>query len=181
MAAPLAHRASPIRGGCVRCVDMTAGYHCFIFLGSVCFTAHPPRRADSTSHRKRGGHGLPSRMLIEQFGAIQSQFSKGRVLTPMLLRGRRLARRAWRSRGKVRGRFALTPALSPGERENFRARFESSMASVASVALLPFRSEAAPTPGRVGFHQRRERLPLSWGRGPVLRSPARSGTEVGPG
>jgi len=63
-------------------------------------------------------------------------------------------------------RLALTPALSPEERENFRAVFESSMASVASVALLPFRSGAAPTPGRVGFHQRRERLPLSWGRGP---------------
>ena len=64
-----------------------------------------------------------------------------------------------------RGRLALTPALSPRERENLRALFESSRASVASVALLPFRPEGALTPGRVGFHKRRERLPLSWGRG----------------
>jgi len=77
--------------------------------------------------------------------------------------------------GRARRRYALTPALSPGKRENFRALFESSMASVVSVALLPFRSEAAPTPGRGGFHKRRERLPLSWGRGPAFAEAATAG------
>ena len=52
----------------------------------------------------------------------------------------------------------------PGKGENRRALFESSMAWVASVALPLFRSEAAPTPGRVGFHNGREHLPLSWPR-----------------
>jgi len=80
----------------------------------------------------------------------------------------------------VRGRLALTPALSPppsavvlrrtgGERENFRALFENSMASVASVALLPFRPEGAPTPRRGGFHKRGERLSLSLGERARLR------------
>jgi len=66
---------------------------------------------------------------------------------------------------RVGRRFALTPALSAEERESFRALFESSMASVASVAMPPFRSEAAPTLGRVGFHPHPCPSPGGEGRG----------------
>jgi len=67
----------------------------------------------------------------------------------------------WWTRGKARETLALTPG-----REIFRALLENSMVLIASVAQLPFRSQAAPKPGGAGFHKRGECLPLSWGRGP---------------
>jgi len=48
--------------------------------------------------------------------------------------------------GKSQREARPHPGPPPGERENFRALCESSMASVASAALLAFRPAGAPTP-----------------------------------
>jgi len=68
------------------------------------------------------------------------------------------------------GRLALTPALSPGERERFWAVLEDSNVLLAFVAWFGLRSKSASSPTGVVFQERGERFSLSPGERAGVRA-----------
>jgi len=62
---------------------------------------------------------------------------------------------------------ALTPPLSPGERETYAAPLESLFVLPVGATSVAFASELARSRGRPTQSAMVERFPLSWGRGPA--------------
>jgi hypothetical protein len=96
---------------------------------------------------------------------------------PWAYREGRRKNEEWRVRNKAR-RFALTPALSPREREIRRAPPEVSGAFLDTIAPGSFASNPLPAPTTSALPKRVEGISLSWGCGRSLgarKHPSRPG------
>jgi hypothetical protein len=70
------------------------------------------------------------------------------------------------AQGRVRGTLALTPTLSPEEREHPLASLESSFVFGAIAAASAFVEKVVRQAAASASPKRGERFSLSWGRGP---------------